>query len=152
MASEDEIIYKIKGFKEQNNPNFKKYMDFYKEKFPDFYESKLKILENYEKKEDAAVSETEKAAVDFSAKVNEPVVEQESKDEVFADKKVLTQPVFNINDGKKETNNTISNGITNNAASEKPINAKKKSKKIILIALLVLVIVGAVAGVYFLLL
>ncbi|MFA5333312.1 MAG: hypothetical protein WC376_02350 [Candidatus Nanoarchaeia archaeon] len=151
MASEDEIIYKIKGFKEQNNPNFKKYMDFYKEKFPDFYESKLKILENYEKKGDAAVPEPEKTAVDFSAKVNEPVVEQESKDEIFADKKVLTQPIFNINDGKKETNDNISNGIIN-TVSEKPIQAKKNTKKIILIALLVLVIVGAAAGIYFLLL
>jgi hypothetical protein len=145
MASENEIIEKIKEFKEQKNPNFEKYMNFYKEKFPDFYNSKLKIYETF----------------DFNSKINisekKPSTEESNKekDDVFTDSKVLTnQPIFNINEGKKETNGHTTNGFNHNGDNHEHIIvpvAKKSKKKIILIVTLVLIIIGAAIGAYLLL-
>lgn len=130
MASEDEIIGKIRDFKEHGSPNFEKYMNFYRERFPEFYNSKLKAFENNEKQNAA-------------------------KDEIFSDNKVLTnQPIFNINDGKKETNSNTTNGFNhdNSAKTDEAKPAIKKSnKKMILIIALVVIIIGAAIGAYFLL-
>jgi hypothetical protein len=130
MASEDEIISKIRDFKEHGSPDFEKYMDFYRERFPEFYNSKLKAFENNEKQNAA-------------------------KDEIFSDNKVLTnQPIFNINDGKKETNSHTTNGFNHDNGAKidevKPA-IKKSNKKMILIIALVVIIIGAAIGAYFLL-
>jgi hypothetical protein len=143
MASEDEIISKIKGFKEKNSPNFKKYMDFYMERFPEFYNSKLKVFEESEKQDIA------KSCFNPGEKI--------PKDEIFLDNKILTnQPIFNINECKKEINNHTTNGFNHNSKNDAKISevkpaAKKSNKKIILIITLIVIIIGAAIGAYFLL-
>ena len=150
MANESEIVEKIKSFKEQNSPNFKKYMDFYKEKFPEFYESKLKILMEEGKKQEQA----EYAGFDLSKKPEAEKVEIKKETpsaEIFEDKKQLTeQPIFNVNLGKTETSSQTTNGFTHTESAAAPV--KKSKAKIILIITLILVIIGSLVGAYFLLL
>ena len=99
MASENEIIEKIKSYKENNNPNFKKFMSFYKTKFPDFYESKLKELLN----------ETKKIEVKIEKKV-ESSKKIEKKDEIKNTKVINNNDVImnNQKELRKDSKNSLS--------------------------------------------
>ncbi|MDD4353384.1 MAG: hypothetical protein PHN56_02910 [Candidatus Nanoarchaeia archaeon] len=148
MANENEIIDKIKNFKEQKSPDFKKYMNFYKEKFPEFYNSKLKSFEESEiSQENTEINQ--KTTFDFSSKGE--VEKKENKIEISTN-----EPVFNINEGKKEINNPITATPAEvipkieKPAEIKPI-AKKNNKKLIIIILITLILIGAITGTYFIL-
>jgi len=138
MANEDEIIQKIRKYKEENSPNFNKYMSFYKEKFPEFYESKLKFFE--EKKNESGPL--------FSLS---SVSSQETA--VFKEGKVLGEiPIFNINNGKKEGNGENKEVVYSESVFKTETKPEKKGiNKIILIVTFALIIIGAVVGAYFLL-
>ncbi|MDD2678930.1 MAG: hypothetical protein PHT91_01970 [Candidatus Nanoarchaeia archaeon] len=136
MASESEIIEKIKKFKEQGSPEFKKYMDFYKEKFPEFYKSKLMILDD--KIESSAVK-----AINPDNK--------ELEKEFFKGGKILGEtPIFNINNGKKEKNGeSIKMSYDESifkGGEEETVTTKRKSNKKIIIAIIAVLIV-AIGGV-----
>ncbi len=136
MASEDEIVNKIKNFKEQKSPNFEKYMNFYKEKFPDFYNSKLRGFE--ENNEQIIQMPKEEIAQKNSANPIEIKSLQEDS-------------AFNLNDGKtqnikEEAKGLILGQTTESATTSEPAPKKKSPLGMILIIALILALLGVAAG------
>ncbi len=136
MASEDEIVNKIKSFKEQKSQDFEKYMNFYKEKFPDFYNSKLKEFE--ENNEQITQMPKEEIA-------------QETPTKPIESKPLQEGSAFNLNgektqDTKEEARGLTLGQTTESAAAPEPAPKKKSPLGMILIIALILALLGAAVG------